>query len=277
MFFNIYQRVLRLYQSRSGSLFARGVEATINLSVRVLQRREQFRFPERAIGGWWWVGRFRFEVLMRWFERESVQRARTVVRPGMRVVDVGAHIGYYTRLLSELVGPEGLVLAFEPHPENFAVLQHNLSQRKYENVRLFNCAVGQRNCEMPLFISDGHSNHSLIKGYAGEESALAVRCVSLDSVLEEEGIQSIDFIKSDTEGAEPLVLAGMQGTISRSPALGMLLEVNPKALQCGDVEPDQFLQDVQDMGFHIEMIAPDEATSCIYSNILCLKGESVVS
>src|SRR6266446_717422 len=47
-------------------------------------------------------------------ERFVTDYFRRTVRPGMRVVDVGAHVGYYTLLFSRLVGQSGQVFAFEP-------------------------------------------------------------------------------------------------------------------------------------------------------------------
>src|SRR5256885_8821899 len=44
------------------------------------------------------------------------------IRPGMTIVDVGANIGYYTLLFSKLAGDNGRVYAFEPEPQNFALL-----------------------------------------------------------------------------------------------------------------------------------------------------------
>jgi FkbM family methyltransferase len=51
-----------------------------------------------------------------------------LIQPGWVVLDVGAHIGWFTVLFSRLVGPKGRVDAFEPDPANFALLQANTLQ-----------------------------------------------------------------------------------------------------------------------------------------------------
>src|SRR5882672_1432078 len=66
------------------------------------------------------------------WETAVVDALVDVVHSGNCVVDVGAHIGFYTLLLSKLVGPSGRVLAFEPLMWNFSVL--------YDNIRLNNCS-----------------------------------------------------------------------------------------------------------------------------------------
>ncbi len=269
MLYRFYKKILNRYQRNTDSLFARLVRVKIRWAVALLQGWQRFHFPARATGGWWWIERYRFEVLMRWLEVESVQRVRQVVKPGMTVVDIGAHIGYYTRLLADLVGSSGRVLAFEPNPENFAVLQKNMSG--YRNVELFNYAVGERESILPLYVSPGNSNHSLIQGYTQAESVIEVRCVSLDSFLQERGIEQIGFVKSDTEGAEPLVLAGMKNIAARSSQLHLLMELNPTALRCGHVEPEQFLESIRQMGFNIEMITSDLSAKESDANMLCSK------
>ena len=271
MLYKLYRKILDRYQKNPDSFFARLVQIKINVLVALLQRGQKFHFPGRATGGWWWIERFRFEILMRWLEYESVQRVRQVIQPGMTVVDIGAHIGYYTRLLADLVGASGRVLAFEPNPENFAVLQKNMPSSRYKNVELFNYAVGDKESVLPLYVSPGNSNHSLIQGYTEAQSVIEVRVVQLDSFLKERGVEQVGFIKSDTEGAEPLVLAGMKNIAAHSPHLHLLMELNPTALRCGNVEPEEFLETIRTMGFEIEMIKSDLSAKESDANMLCRK------
>ena len=83
----------------------------------------------------WW----RLALMTGSHERASRALFAEIVTPGMTVVDVGAHIGYYTTQFARLVGPEGRVIAFEPHPGNFELLAHNLARCR--NVTLLNQAV----------------------------------------------------------------------------------------------------------------------------------------
>ncbi|OGM11051.1 hypothetical protein A2Z22_03610 [Candidatus Woesebacteria bacterium RBG_16_34_12] len=235
-------------------------------------------FPDRSTGAWWWTWRWRFEILMRWNERESVKLCRELVKPGMTVIDIGAHIGYYTRLLSELVGSSGRVFAFEAHPDNYAVVKQNLRARKYSNVEMYNCAVSDQKGKMQLYVSPGSSNHSLLAGYTEASGTIDVESITIDSFLSEKGIKSVDFMKIDVEGAEPLVLAGMRQTIVSSHRLSLLIEYNPQALQSGNIIPEEFLRDLREMDFKIKMIPNDATMSQTLDgaeneviNILCRK------
>ncbi len=66
------------------------------------------------------------------------------IKPGVTVVDIGAHIGYYTVIAAQLVGDKGKVYAFEPDPRNFKLLQRNVEANGYSNVVLVNKAVSDK-------------------------------------------------------------------------------------------------------------------------------------
>lgn len=278
----LYQRGLEVYRKReqngNTTPYSRLFRGLIRIAAMGLMRWKRVSFPTRATGGWWWIWRFRFELLMGWFEKESVRFCRELIRPGMTVVDIGAHIGYYSRIFSELVGPRGRVLAFEASPENFVVLQRNLTSRKYGNVEAFQYAVSDRNGVLPLYVSPGHSNHSLLPGYTEAQDVVQIQSIALDSFLSERKIEKVDFIKSDTEGAEPLVLAGMRQTVTRSHQLAMLMEYNPTAIRCGGTESEELIRSLEGVGFVVRAIFPDGSLGAIprlaeyeYINILCRK------
>lgn len=246
----LYERALARYRREGAglthSLYRKGFERAIEVAAIALASAQRIRFPRRAIGGWWSIERWRFEFLMQWAEYPSVQACRRLIRPGMTVIDIGAHIGYYTRIFSELVGPTGRVLAFEAEPENFDLLHAHVSGAKYKNVEAFPYAVADSAGKLT-----GHSNHSLVDGSPDSNGAREIETVSLDEFLAGRGIDRADFVKIDVEGAEPLVLAGMHETIARSPQLAMLVELNPIALRAGGNEPDALAHSLENAGFRL--------------------------
>ena len=257
MFERLYRFLVARYRSggSESSLWTRAFEFAIDVFAFVVAKSRGVRFPEQRVGGWWWTGRWRFEFAMGWLESESVAWARQLVRPGMTVLDIGAHIGFYTRLLSDLVGPDGRVLAFEPHPVNVALLQHNT--RRCSNVEIHPCAVGDTDGALELHVSAGHSNHSLVDGFTEALESISVRGVILDSFLTPLGVEKIGFIKIDVEGAEPLALAGMRETLEANPGLAMLTEFNPNALEKGGTAPDEFLRTLEELGFEVRDVDSD--------------------
>ncbi|HXF85704.1 MAG TPA: FkbM family methyltransferase [Anaerolineales bacterium] len=224
------------------------------LLVAILRHLHRVSFPQRRLGDDDWVYQWRLDFLTENLEKESVMWCKKLIRPGMIVLDIGAHLGYYTRIFSELVKDSGRVFAFEPCPENLLVLRHNLQQSKYKNVYIFDKAVSSKDGQAVLFISPGHSNHSLNAGYTPDQGRVTVQTISIDSFLAAQSIQVVDFIKIDVEGAEPLVLEGMRQTIERASGLKMLIEYNPIAMQAGGFEPPALLSMLKSMGFQLYRI-----------------------
>lgn len=225
--------------------------------VIFLMRVQGIYFPMRQIGGDEWVYQWRLNFLTNRWEQESLIWCRRLLRPGMVAVDIGAHIGYYTRIFSRLVGDSGRVLSFEPSSENFPVLSKNLSAGKYRNVTLFNKAVGAENTTGTLFVSPGHSNHSLNAGFTESVGQEQVEIVPLDLVLSQQGISRVDFIKVDVEGFEIHVLNGLMNVVKNSSEIHMLVEYNPAALQSGGFQPVDLLTLIKDLGFDAYRILPD--------------------
>ena len=67
-----------------------------------------------------------------------------LISSGDWVVDVGANVGHYTKKFSELVGPSGRVIAFEPVPTTFSLLSANTERFTHLNVTLINAAVSNK-------------------------------------------------------------------------------------------------------------------------------------
>ena len=163
---------------------------------------------------------WQFELKRRHFARQIARGSfvtdepeyallHTLLRPGDWALDIGANIGHYTQRLSDLVGPGGRVLAFEPVPQTFALLTANVRQFATANTTLINAAVSDRlevlGMEMPSFAS-GLSNYyraHLVQGSQG----LQVLTVPVDAL----GLDGrVKLIKIDAEGHEATVLAGMR-------------------------------------------------------------------
>lgn len=264
----------------NNSWVARTAREGVVQGVHFLKRARGVEFPQRATGGWRWVWRWKFEFLMSWYEWQSIVWVRRLLRPGMTVVDLGAHVGYYSRLFSDIVGPTGRVFAFEPNPENLAMLRGNLRHRRYSNVEILPCAASDNVGSSRLFVSPGHSNHSLIPGFTAAEATIEVETTSIDAFVENRAISSIDFIKIDVEGSETLALSGMAETIRKSPGLCALIEFNPLALRSAGTTPECFLNLIGKLGFESAAILedarlgslPDSSDIDMYVNLICWKA-----
>jgi len=143
------------------------------------------------------------------FEPQTVEYMYSHIQPGGTVLDVGAHFGYYTLLFSSLVGEEGTVIAFEPDPQVFKVLNTNVRLNRLKNVQLFQQAASDTNGRARFYASDpGMSSLIPQRGLRRLYDVMTVR-------IDELGLERLDMAKIDTEGTEGNVLKGMRQTLER--------------------------------------------------------------
>jgi FkbM family methyltransferase len=150
------------------------------------------------------------------WEPEVVNAISGAVSAGSIVMDIGSHIGFYALLFSKLVGGDGFVIAFEPLPENFRILEENVHLNPGAKIRTVNKAVTNRSCnKMNLVVPrDNFSMTTSLHGsfFLDEGDPVIVETVSIDDFMHDLRLP-IHFIKMDAEGAEALILQGALKTI----------------------------------------------------------------
>jgi FkbM family methyltransferase len=169
------------------------------------------------------------------WEADMTRFYQKTIRPGMRVVDCGAHVGYFTVLFSKLVGKEGRIYSFEPDPVNRQFLYENTAY-------LTNCVV------YPYAVSDGNGTATLFerpKGWfekhnrgmrtlegEGEGYAVTVTKTALDDCIP----WPVDLIKLDIEGHEAKAWRGMEAIVRNSPGIIVVSEVSTHLISRKEVK-----------------------------------------
>ena len=187
------------------------------------------------------------------FESAETEVVKKTVKGGDVCLDLGANIGWYTVLMSELVGAKGHVFAFEPHPANFQVLVRNTAGR--ENVTAIMAAVGDEDGKVPLYESvTGNSGDHRLDLSSGDvaDTGLRVDVRRLDTLFL--GKSRVDFVKADIQGSEGRMLRGMKGIIKANPRLVMLLEVSD-LLDLNGVGQQSFVQELRAEGFALDIVS----------------------
>jgi len=142
------------------------------------------------------------------FESASTRAIKHFVKKGDIVLDVGANIGYYTALLSKLVGVSGKVIAFEPTQHYGEVLRRNIEINGLSNVEVVN--FGLSNKSQNLIIDIGPSSATL-HSPAGFDKVIGhekISLMTLNEFVKQNAPEKIDFIKIDIDGHEPLFFEG---------------------------------------------------------------------
>ena len=152
------------------------------------------------------------------------------INEGDTILDLGANIGYYSLLASQLIGKTGKVFAFEPEPRNFKILQKNIDLNNYNNIHAFQKAVSDENTSLTLYISEKDSGAHTIRPTKVErefENEVKVEVVRLDDFLKDK-TEKIDIVKMDIEGYEVEVLRGGMSTWEKVEKCKILIEVHPQ-------------------------------------------------
>jgi FkbM family methyltransferase len=174
---------------------------------------------------------------------------RKHVEPGMVVFDVGANLGFYTLLLADRVGPSGRVHAFEPDPLSFEILKRRAAGRS--NVEINQTAVGDHEGRITLFTNRSNRADNRVHPSLGNETAEAVEVplTTLDTYCAARGINRIDAVKMDIQGAEVAALAGFRKTLARLQPRWMLIEFSPEHLRGAGASPEAFWKVLEELGF----------------------------
>ena len=137
--------------------------------------------------------------------------------PGATFVDVGAHIGLLTLAGARAVGASGKVLAIEPVPLSFELLQRSLTINGLAGWVEGKCqALGAHRARCKFFVRDVLGHSSLTQGeFAAGGDEIEVSVTPLDELVRRG--ERVDVIKIDVEGAELAVLEGMTGSLPKIP------------------------------------------------------------
>jgi FkbM family methyltransferase len=236
-----------------------------DVAIRHHYTNERFILHSFRHRGYWYHGKRREEQTMAVFA--------ALISEGDTVFDVGGHIGYISMYLATLVGAAGKVVVFEPGPNNLPYTRRNLSH--LANVVLIESAVADRDGNVTLHTESlTGQNNSLLQHYQVFENNLRtagvgrvnmerveVPCTALDTLSAND---PPSFVKIDVEGAECLVLQGMQRTL-KGPQIALMVEVTENRR-----EVHRLLVDAGFMLFD-EARTPVLTYSALIGNIFCIK------
>jgi FkbM family methyltransferase len=168
------------------------------------------------------------------------------LRPGMVVLDIGAHVGYYTLVAARAVGPSGKVHAFEPCAETLSLLRTNVRANGFANVEIHPFAAGSGDSKRTLHVTGSSDSHGLFPHPLTE----TVRTTEVRTVRAAQVVQGrVDLVKIDVEGAEFEVLDGMRDLVSSEDPSVLIVEWNPACLRNAGQDPLELPRCLAELGF----------------------------
>jgi FkbM family methyltransferase len=178
------------------------------------------------------------------------------ISPGDVIIDIGAYVGDHTIYYSKKVGSRGKVLAFEPNPEAFECLKHNM--KAYENTECYNLAIGEKVGKIAI------DNSCVNKGMAHIKEGNDIDVITLDLV----SVSKLNLIKIDCEGFEIEVLKGAKKTIEYFKPV-LLIEINDATLNRYGKDRKEIFDILNSYGYTYSNIYKGQGLSDSQLDIIC--------
>lgn len=211
-------------------------------SVKYLLQLLMLKIRNGPLKGKKWIVASGIKFLSGEYEPANTSIFLESLNKGDVLYDVGAHVGYYSLLASNLVGPTGQTIAFEPRPLNAHYLRRHVRSNQCRNVQLVQACVGETSGSCRFEVRTGSGT-----GHISRNGNMIVPIVSLDELYREKKLPTPNFIKIDVEGAEIFVLKGSKEIIA---------EVRPTILVAthGDELLGECTNFLTAMNYHIKLI-----------------------
>lgn len=220
-----------LPKNRLKSLLLGAVPSALRGKLRAWRNRWAVRtFPQRIVAHNYGAGTLKVLLVdplsegwydVDWAELPEIAALRnSLLRPGARVFDLGAHQGVVAMMLAREVGERGLIVAVEANSHNAAAARRNCELNGMKQVEVVACAVSDKVGTLVL----NEALNSQIDDKTGSNGRQTVECVTLDYLASKFGMPDLCFL--DIEGAEAMALAGAARVLSSPAAFCIEVHVN---------------------------------------------------
>ena len=213
------------------------------------------------------------------------------IQSGDTFVDGGANMGFYSLLAATALRGEGRVISFEPDPRNIPILQSNAKINRLDSlIRIESKALSDAECELNFWSAPENSwGGSLVELPGAESKQYSVSATTLDHYVSSTNIGSVDIIKLDIEGAEPLALQGMREALRTARLVAY--EINKPRLDQLKIQPMDLIRRTNECGqFDITLISDERTDEILFledarsseilnnygwANVVSAKGDAV--
>ena len=145
------------------------------------------------------------------------------------ILDIGSNIGYHTIMLAK-ENIESKIISVEASPTIFKELRANCNDNKLENIIFYNNAItDQDDSEINFYKRDTMSttDKQILEDWLVPENEIVhekAKTITIDTLLEREGIDQVSLLKMDIESAEVLAFMGAKITLEQKKIQNMMIE-----------------------------------------------------
>lgn len=174
------------------------------------------------------------------------------------IIDIGAHIGLFSIYVSQYC-KDGRIFSFEPVPENYDLLKHNVDLNQIKNIKCFQKAVTDKATQIKMYLNNDFAAHSI---FNVSEKSICVESISLMEILDSYNIEKCDLLKLDCEGSEYMILDSLP--------VSYFNKIKKIVMEYHDYEKKQeslknLLDKLELNNYKIELIKNDNDTGIIYA------------
>lgn len=187
------------------------------------------------------------------FEENNIAYALSVIKPGDTCLDIGANIGYFSFKMARACGDKGKVYAFEPSPEIFQALSHNIQLNPTLPVEAHPVALSSK-CMQVGYVRPpkDNSGNGRVVHHSDHDCPYIVQAITLDAFMQENNISSAKFLKIDIEGSEMEMLRGAQQALTDKLFEHIMIEYNEPLQAALGFTLDHLIQEVTQYGYKIQ-------------------------
>jgi FkbM family methyltransferase len=183
------------------------------------------------------------------YEAPETDLVTRIVRPGDTCVDAGCHVGYYSCLFAKLVGEKGRVYSFDANPNACEMTRRNLGINGFFG-EVIQTALAESAGRRPFHISiEGQTGMSSLGEIATVKETISVPCSRLDVFLKDRRIEGVRLLKVDVEGAEEMVLQGLQQYLGAGMIDFILMECFDERLQLLNTSTNKIAKLLRSTGY----------------------------
>lgn len=180
-----------------------------------------------------------------------------ILKEGDVALDIGANIGYYVLVESQLVGKRGQVYAVEPVLGNFNQLEKNVQLNNLKNVSMFQFALGEKDAKSgEIYVSDKSNLSAMNRNAVGGKivSAQEVSVETVDTFFKDKAPPNL--IRMDVEGYEYEIIKGMAKTLKGN--IKILVELHPSRLCLDPEKMDEIFHILEQNNFRVRFVVIED-------------------
>ena len=190
-------------------------------------------------------------------DAEEISLLKKLIKPGDKIIDIGANIGFYATILSEFTEANGKVYCFEPDSTNFNYLKKATANKN--NISIFNMAVSDSDSVLKVYKSKLLNVDHRTYPVNNYDSIEEVKATSIDKLISDKTILPPNIIKIDIQGYELVAFKGMKKLLSESKDLKIVAEFWPHGFMRAGSSAIELFDFFDGLGYSIYFIGENES------------------